>query len=204
MSTDQSFYAESPVSFMEGEFGVRKKGTENFISDLVFVIMSLRGEEVQEVYASIKDECSKIALNAIRVDENIGSGFIIKEIITLIEKAEFIICDLTHERPNVYYELGYAHGVGNQPLNILLIAKEGTILHFDIAPLRVQYYRSTEHLRSIVANNLKEMVRLTRSAQQLTITKDEAKENAARPPQATDLRKERRRRTDGQRVKRKQ
>ena len=76
-----------------------------------------------------------------------------------IERAEFIICDLTNERPNVYYELGYAHGVGNEGADILLIAKEGTTLHFDIGPLRVQYYSSTEHLRTIISANLKQMIR---------------------------------------------
>jgi hypothetical protein len=185
MPSDQAFHAEGPVSFFESEFGARKKGPENFISNLVFVIMSLRGEEIQETYSSIKDECNRIGLDAIRIDENTGSGFIIKEIVTFIEKAEFIICDLTNERPNVYYELGYAHGVGNQPLNILLIAKEGTTLHFDIAPLRVQYYRSTEHLRSIVAKNLKEMIRLTRSQQQLPSTEDKVKDNTAHSQEAT-------------------
>jgi hypothetical protein len=152
-------------SFMNREFGLRKHDPDNpdeFEPNLVFVIMSFKGDEMQEAYTAIKDECLKLNLKATRVDENIGSGFIIKEIITLIEKAEFIICDLTYERPNVYYELGYAHGVGNQPLNILLVAKEGTILHFDIAPLRVQYYRSTEYLRSMVASNLKRMIQLTR------------------------------------------
>jgi hypothetical protein len=110
----------------------------------------------------MRDECSKLGLKAIRVDENVGSGFVIREITELIEDSEFIICDLTNERPNMYYELGYAHGVGNESSDILLVAKEGTNLHFDIAPLRVRYYRSTEHLRSVIASNLKEMIRITR------------------------------------------
>ncbi|MFM8309123.1 MAG: hypothetical protein ACKN87_19310, partial [Microcystis aeruginosa] len=97
-----------------------------------------------------------------RVDENSGSGLIIREITDLIERSEFIVCDLTNERPNVYYELGYAHGVGNEAMDILLIAKEGAVLHFDIAPLRVQYYSSSEHLRSIISSNLKAMIKATR------------------------------------------
>jgi len=134
----------------------------DFIPDLVFVIMAFSGEGMQDVYSAIKDECHKLHLNAQRVDENIGSGLIIGEITESIENAEFIICDLTYERPNVYYELGYAHGVGNEGADILLIAKEGTTLHFDIAPFRVQYYRSTEHLRTILNTNLKGLIKQTR------------------------------------------
>lgn len=133
-----------------------------FEHNLVFVIMPFTGQEMIDVYAAIKDECEKMRLVATRVDEKVGSGFVVREIAELIERAEFLVCDLTHERPNVYYELGYAHGVGNEASDILLIAKEGTKLHFDIAPLRVQYYRSTEHLRSIVSSSLKEMIRITR------------------------------------------
>lgn len=136
----------------------------DFIPDLVFVIMAFSGEGMQDTYSAIKDECHKLHLNARRVDENIGSGLIIGEITDLIEKAEFIICDLTYERPNVYYELGYAHGVGNESSDILLIAKEGTVLHFDIAPFRVQYYRSTEHLRTILNTSLKGMIKTTRGS----------------------------------------
>jgi hypothetical protein len=77
----------------------------------------------------------KLGLTAQRVDEIVGAKSIIADIKKQIEKAEFIICDLTNECPNVYYELGYAHGIGNRPLDILLIAKQGTALHFDISPL---------------------------------------------------------------------
>jgi hypothetical protein len=72
------------------------------------------------------------------------------------------VFDLTYERPNVYYELGYAHGVGNEPLDILLIAKYGTKVHFDISPYRIQFYKSTEHLRQLVARNLRGMIEKTR------------------------------------------
>ena len=133
-----------------------------FEPNSVFVVMPFVGEDINEVYRAIKEECIGIGLEATRVDEVVGSGFVIRDILTLIERAEFIICDLTYQRPNVYYELGYAHGVGNHGANILLIAKQGTELHFDIAPLRVKYYDSPGSLRRILQHSLKEMISITR------------------------------------------
>jgi hypothetical protein len=132
-----------------------------FEPNLVFVIMPF-SDELDESYFAIKDECSRLGLNTKRVDENVGAGLVIDEITELIEDAEFIICDLTMERPNVYYELGYAHGVGNEPLDLFLIAREGTVLHFDIAPYRVHYYRSTEQLRSLIRNKFAALVKENR------------------------------------------
>ena len=152
-----TFYDEQ---FRENDWDPNDQG--DFERDLVFVAMSFVGQEMDDVYSAIKDECIKLGLRPKRVDENVGSGFIIQEIKDLIERAEFIIFDLTGERPNVYYELGYAHGVGNEAHDILLLAKEGEKLHFDVAPLRVHFYRTTEHLRKIVNTSLREMIRLTR------------------------------------------
>lgn len=119
-------------TFMDEEFGrpsYDPDDQESFERGLVFVAMPLHDEEMRKVYSAIRDECSKLGLRTKRMDENVGAGFIIREITDLIERAEFIIFDLTHEHPNVYYELRYAHGVGNEPLDILLIAKEGTTIH---------------------------------------------------------------------------
>ncbi len=152
-------------TFMDREFGRTDYDPDDqgdFEEGLVFVVMPFRGQDMTDAYVAIKDECKKLKLRAKRVDENTGSGLVIREITDLIERSEFIICDLTNERPNVYYELGYAHGVGNEAMDILLIAREGTELHFDIAPLRVQYYSSTEQLRMIVSSNLKAMIKATR------------------------------------------
>jgi hypothetical protein len=154
-----------PWSFADKAFGrpdYEPDDQGEFEKGLVFVIMPFAGQERDDVYSAIKDECTKLSLRAQRVDENTGSGIVLGEITDLIERAEFLVCDLSRERPNVYYELGYAHGVGNDEFDILLIARDGTTPHFDIAPLRIQYYRSIEHLRSILANQLFAMIQKTR------------------------------------------
>lgn len=117
-----------------------------FEQDLVFVAMAF-APEMHEVYAAIKDECKKLRLEAVRVDERPRAALIIREITELIEKAEFIIFDLTLERPNVYYELGYAHGAGNDGNEIFLVANSTTKIHFDVTPLRIEKYNSSEELR---------------------------------------------------------
>ena len=152
-------------SFADREFGrtnYNPNDRGDFERGLVFIVMAFTGQEMTDVLSAIKDECQKLRLSPRRVDESTGSAIVLREITELIEQSEFIVCDLTHERPNVYYELGYAHGVGNEAEDILLIAKEGTKLHFDVAPLRVHYYRSTEHLRTIVFTQLSAMIQKTR------------------------------------------
>lgn len=151
---------------MDREFGganydPQDRGT--FETGLVFVMMPFTSPDSHTTYDVIKRECANSRLRATRVDEDGGSGFIIKEVASLIERAEFLICDLSDERPNVYYELGYAHGVGNEPDDILLIAREGTKLHFDIAPLRVHYYQNVEALAGILGTQLQRMIAVTRS-----------------------------------------
>jgi hypothetical protein len=151
-------------TFYDGAFGLHVNGDDDeieFVPNLVFVGMPFHSE-FKNVRIAIKDECAKLGLNARLVDEVPGAQFVIKKTIELIEQAEFIVFDLSDERPNIYYELGYAHGVGNEGLDVLLVARAGTDIHFNIAPLQVRKYTSTEHLRSIVRANLAEMIRETR------------------------------------------
>lgn len=157
MGREHTFYDST---FNRDDYDPDDEG--DFEPNLVFLVMPFQGEGMDDVYSAIQDECRKLRLHTRRADEFSGAGMIINEITNLIERAEFLVCDLTFERPNVYYELGYAHGVGNEALDMLLIAQEGTKLHFDIAPLRVQYYSSTEHLRRIVSSSLEIMIRRTR------------------------------------------
>jgi hypothetical protein len=120
-------------------------------------------KETDRELAAIKDECQKLQLEATRADEDTDSGTIIQEVLEHIDEAQFIICDLTHSRPNVYYELGYAHGGGNFPENILLLAGRKTVPAFDIASLRRKEYGSIKELRSIVSKRLIEWKQLSKS-----------------------------------------
>ena len=132
-----------------------------FERGLVFIIMSF-APRLDDIFNAVSETCHCLGLRAVRVDNTTGSGIVLRKIFNLIEQAEFLIVDLTDERPNVYYELGYAHGVGNSENDILLIAKEGTKLHFDIAPLKVHFYSSTTHLCEIVKEQIPQMISATR------------------------------------------
>lgn len=96
------------------------------------------------------------------MDDEQDSGPIPVKILRGIEEAEFLVFDLTVERPNVYYELGYAHGVGNRSVEIALIAKAGTKFHFDIAHLGVLFYESAIDLERKLIPRLQKMKRDSR------------------------------------------
>ena len=146
----------------------------------VFVLMEMTSNESDAVYRAIKNGCRAVDLAATRVDEKPGATVIMRDVDELMGHAEFLVFDLTGERPNVYYELGYAHGIGNHATNILLVAREGTRIHFDVAPLRIYFYRSLEHLQSMVSAQLGELKREhVRSS-----TSPEMSKYTARPTQA--------------------
>ncbi len=118
----------------------------------VFIIMQFEG--MDDVHSVIQEECSRLGLTAKRADKVAGGGLVMADVDLFIRESEFIICDLSNERPNVYYELGYAHGAGNISKNTLLIAKKNTTLHFDIASLRIEPYSDIAELRSVLATKL--------------------------------------------------
>lgn len=135
----------------------------DYIEGRVFVGMAFdMPSDISDVFQAIHRACKKTGLEARRVDNIPGSGPIPTKILREIEEAEFLIFDLSVEKPNVYYELGYAHGVGNRPIEILLIAKEGTKLHFDIAHLGVALYKSTTELEKNLPRLLRRMIDETR------------------------------------------
>lgn len=134
----------------------------SFEENLVFVIMPMIGEEADKLFRIIKQECSKIGLNAERADDYLGSSLIINDIVELLKDCEFIICDVSQERPNVYYELGYAHGMEMSHDSIFVMAKEGTKIHFDLSAFRIHFYYSFDNLRTLLRRKFAETVKVAR------------------------------------------
>ena len=90
----------------------------------------------------IKPQCSELGLQAVRADEYYTSSPIIQDIINEINEAAIIICDVTMDNPNVFYELGYAHAL-QKPIILLADKDKRDRLPFDISSYRTIFYSNT-------------------------------------------------------------
>lgn len=122
--------------------------------DTGFILMPMQ-KKGNNVHQIIKEVSSQFNINTIRIDDVHSSEMITKEIIEKIENSNIIFVDLSYGRPNVYYELGYAHGLKIDKKRIILMAKKGTKLHFDIAGMRTIMYSSSNDLKKKLAGRLK-------------------------------------------------
>jgi len=105
-----------------------------------FVIMPFAShglfyEHLQHV---IRDTTS---LRCIRADEVPGpSQVILHKVQRLIGGADLVLAEMSEDRPNVYYEVGYAAALGKQ---VLLVCRKGTKLPTDLKGLESIQYEDT-------------------------------------------------------------
>jgi hypothetical protein len=111
----------------------------------VFVAMPIGPENpYDDVLDAIKETCVRCGLTAERVDEAQVNERITDRILESIQKAEYVIVDLTESRPNVFYEAGYAQGIGKLPI---YIARNETKLEFDLKDYPVIFFGSYRELK---------------------------------------------------------
>jgi hypothetical protein len=101
--------------------------------------------ELDDVLDTIKSACDACGINAKRVDDDQSNERITDRIVASIRAAEFVIADLTHARPNVFFEAGFAHGLDKTPI---YIAKQGTKLEFDVKDYPIIFFRNMRDLKS--------------------------------------------------------
>ncbi len=87
--------------------GVRVKDSlrADIDSKLVFVIIAFTSD-MEPVFEGIKAAGEHYGLKVERVKDIQGDYRITNKVIQMMHKAFLIVADLTHERPNVYFELG--------------------------------------------------------------------------------------------------
>lgn len=95
---------------------------------LVFVVASF-APDMEPIFQAIAAAAQAVGLRAERVKDVKGDYRITDKILGMINRARLVVADLTYERPNVYFELGYARRCEKTVITIL---RKGTIAHFDV------------------------------------------------------------------------
>ncbi len=121
------------------------------------MIMPFRHYKLNQFYLSnIKDflyNCDlQIAVK--RSDDFVGTDIIVDTILEQIQKAEFIICDITHCNKNVFFEIGYAKALSKDI--IFLLEQQLSSDFFDVNHIRrIEYgYEQPTEFRELLRATL--------------------------------------------------
>ena len=134
-----------------------------------FVLMQF-SKDLDEVYGTIKEELDSIGFICNRADDVEGSPIIFNKILTEMFSSRFIIVELSHKNPNVFYELGIAHSF-KDPSNIILIkqkseenlnkeTREDSSYPFDLRHL--QYIEYTTKNLKLLTSRIKKCINSTK------------------------------------------
>lgn len=124
-------YTKTTKITMDGILFIEKSRSSNIDSTQGFVAMWFK-ESMTPIYDStIAPAISNIGYTPHRVDRREHAGKVDDEIIAQIRRSKFVVADFTGHRGGVYYEAGFAHGLG---LPVIMTCQEDHLneLHFDI------------------------------------------------------------------------
>ncbi len=92
---------------------------------------------LKNVFYNFELVCKDFGYVCTRVDETNTADRIVPRILDQMDRAAFIIVDLTELRPNVFFELGFAEGLKKPRI---VTAKDGTELPFNVKDFPVTFW----------------------------------------------------------------
>ncbi|MFH1934446.1 MAG: hypothetical protein ABIN18_23095 [Pseudomonadota bacterium] len=145
---------DSPL--LEGYSPAKRAPTsiQGVVSGYGFIAMPMDPEDhkLVDVLDAVKEAAGRCGVRAERIDEPQSNEPITDRILESIQRAEFVIVDLTNSRPNVFFEAGYAHGIGKIPI---YFAKQGTRIEFDLKDYPVLFFRNLKELKDSIEKRIK-------------------------------------------------
>jgi hypothetical protein len=122
----------------------------------VFVIMQFKDKILDSAYQCvIKPVIKQHGYQSLRIDEVQDSGRINEQILQEISKSEIVYADLSGERPNCYYEAGFAHAIGKK---MIFTVRSGTPIHFDLSAYRFITWDTENELKNNLSSDLNRLL----------------------------------------------
>lgn len=125
--------------------------TETIVKNRIAVMMPFK-PEFDEAYVAIQQACQNAGFTSIRVDELYDPVDILEQILDLIKTSMYVIVDTSGFNPNVFFETGFAMGVGKTFIPITSTPEKG--MPFDMQKFRYTKYYNNEQGRSDLTANL--------------------------------------------------
>lgn len=117
----------------------------------IMMWMDRQQPELTDVADTVRNVFKSFNIRAVRADDIEHEGQISERVLNEIRSSEFLFADLTGNRPNVYYEVGFAHAMGKR---VILFRKSGTAIHFDLAGYNCPDYENLRDLREKLVKRL--------------------------------------------------
>lgn len=121
----------------------------------VFVITSF-DSALEQNFDAIQDACRQFGMNAIRTDRELSSESVVERIQRHLLLSTYVVADLTHARPNCYYEIGFfdalllAREEASEDYLLLVAQDIDEDAHFDLKHRGIQEYDNPFTLMKIV------------------------------------------------------
>ena len=125
-----------------------------------FMVMPF-SEPLDRIYRGVVEPTVEaLGCHITRADDFFNVGSIMEEVWRQINRADFIVADLTGRNPNVFYELGIAHTVGKP---VIMLSQSIDDVPFDVRHNRVVLYgierQQVAQLRSCLSESIKSVLR---------------------------------------------
>lgn len=124
-------------------------------SNKVFVAMWFDSSMADVWENGIKKSIKECGYEPIRIDQTDYNEGVCDEIIAQLRNARFVIAELTGNNQGVYYEAGFAHGLGKQ---VIFTCKKSYFdsnpVHFDVRHYNFILWDNIEELKTRLQNRI--------------------------------------------------
>lgn len=128
----------------------------------VFIVMGFNDEALNSAYEKVmKKVIVDFGYQPVRIDQMRFAGGVSDQILAEIEQSEIVLAELSGERPNCYYEAGYAHALHKE---IILTNYKASPIAFNLRNHPFIEWKSEPELEGKLRERFKELVKDTQNS----------------------------------------